>query len=1234
MDRPYFFLKSVGGNLYLECGEGDRTLRDRPIQPDEPKGFEAWIRAYRRALFKPDPAEDLLSLGREIVQWLDRHDNSFSRLKEHRSVPFIVEFRVPRDPTDPMLRFLEVPWELAADHKGHLAGDGHVLYCPVRRIGEPMVPDPCGDYRLSLTFMAASPASPSVSQAQPLRFEDEERAVFQATGNLGMDLTVEESGTLRGLAETLSRASDPFVLHVSCHGAIRDGQPVLILETDEGDPHFAGPEAFNGGLGQVGPRLFFASACRTGDKVMNSFACDLVRRGLPAVLGWSGTVQDAEATRFAEKLYGSLSRKHDLETSTAYARHGLLSPEAQAREAPPSRDWHLARVYLGPKGGGPVCGGDRMARPGGADSGVKEFLDTQRRIPVAGRWEFVGRRREIQKVLKALQGDEYAGVLIHGLGRQGKSSLAARVANRLHGLYGHRTTVVFGRYDAPAVLSAVAEAFPTTPVADIATRYRDSVNDDPEALERALHEILTGPCRDRAQGDGREPAPMLLIIDDFEQALLTETPFPHPVHPDYRETIRSVIRAFKRAGSGTRSGLIFTSRYTFQLKPHGEKDLAEALFPLSLNPMEAHDGLKQMEAKSRVAGVAPETLKPAVTERIVSAARGNPGLQDLLFRMFLQAQKEHGPHAEESADTFRVLNDTLEAMEAFLQGGAPPRAGELQEFLENLAVDRMLGLLGEGETELLRASTLFQLPVPVKVLETVARECGYAAGEPTGVRIFGLGLWSRFEDPVDRREIAAAVHPLVTGRLRPLPHDHIRTLASRVVGPLFRAWGGRDGSRRPPAADWELARLALAAESAEVAAHTAADAIGFLESRFQHRQASAFAVDCLALLEKSGTEGTADFYHQAGRILQATGHIPQAADCVERALALSGAPDEKAKTGENVKYASILLTRGRLKQQQGELDEAEKSFTDAERRLDAVDAQRERLIALGETAHIKVSKGEVDDALKLHQQELEVYEALGDRRERAVTLGDIARIKVSKGEVDDALKLHEERLEVFQELGDRRERAVTLGDIARIKVSKGEVDDALKLHEEMLEVFQELGDRRSRAVTLGDIARIKVDKGEVDDALKLHEERLEVFQELGDRRSRAVTLGDIARIKVDKGEVDDALKLHEERLEVFQELGDLSEVAHTLWSMARVDAARGEYQKAYERLSESYRINMKLGRLDGICFVGLDLGPILCGGGHREQGLEILQRSRDGFLRLGRRDLAEHAAQWMGRFGG
>ena len=40
------------------------------------------------------------------------------------------------------------------------------------------------------------------------------------------------------------------------------------------------------------------------------------------------------------------------------------------------------------------------------------------------------------------------GVLIHGMGRQGKSSLAARVANQLHH---HEPVVVFKRYDAPAI---------------------------------------------------------------------------------------------------------------------------------------------------------------------------------------------------------------------------------------------------------------------------------------------------------------------------------------------------------------------------------------------------------------------------------------------------------------------------------------------------------------------------------------------------------------------------------------------------------------------------------------------------------------------------------------------------------------------------------------------------------------------------------------------------------------
>ena len=59
------------------------------------------------------------------------------------------------------------------------------------------------------------------------------------------------------------------------------------------------------------------------------------------------------------------------------------------------------------------------------DYGYKQMLGAKRdsRLLVAGPLMFVRRRRELQRALRALADDNYAGVLLHGMGRTGKSSL-------------------------------------------------------------------------------------------------------------------------------------------------------------------------------------------------------------------------------------------------------------------------------------------------------------------------------------------------------------------------------------------------------------------------------------------------------------------------------------------------------------------------------------------------------------------------------------------------------------------------------------------------------------------------------------------------------------------------------------------------------------------------------------------------------------------------------------------
>jgi len=1118
--------------------------------------------------------------------------------------------------------------------------------------------------------MAADPIAPHPTPVPSLRYEEEEQAIFQAAGNLGLDLIVEESGSLKQLVETVSSQDDLQVLHISCHGNLAQPDPksaaipMLFLETDEGAQEPVSPARFAQEFGSTRPRLLFASACKTGqpdDALAHSFASSLVQRGWPAVLGWSGSVGDKEATRFAAAFYKHLARPNTpLVSALAYARHALITDAAQ-RDQKPSKDWHLARLYLGASDGGPVCCGTRARNPH-PERESKAFLDAKRQVSVASRWEFVGRRRHLQTILRTLREKKSAGVLIHGLGRQGKSSLAARAANRLHHLFGHRTAVVFGRYDAPSILAAIAEALPNQPVKEIVRRHEPLVRDQPDRLTEALTELLEGPCREQTNQKSIALHPVLLVIDDFEQALRTEQPPPYTVHPDFDQAIQAVIRAFSQADS--QSFLLFTSRYAFTL-PAGDEDLAQRLLDLPLPIMQRPEGRKQAEAKARALGL---TLnEPERVDRIIRAAQGNPGLQDLLFQMLIKAAQEHNAGAQPLAR----LDDLLAEMERFIQTGQYPQQADLLTFLENLVINKLLGQLDQGERDLLRASTLFQLPAPESVLRRIAEVYGYAGKEPFGHRLYGLGLWERQRDSLTG-EAALACNPLVRPHLAVLTDEEQRHYAQAIVMPLFTAWGGEDGSQRPLLADGELTRLALLAEHGEILTQVAAGGLRFLEDDFQYLQAAEWARQCLIIFKQQEQEAPVRFYHIAGETLHQVGEVQQAADCLAQAVASVGVVDEQSASQENFVYASVLLTRGLFLRQQGEVDEALQVFKEAERRFKTCNAGHDRSIALGYIARILVDKGEIEQALNLHNEMLQVFQDFGDRRSRAVTLGDIARILDSKGEVEQALKLYNERLQVFQDLGDRRSRAVTLGDIARILDSKGEAEQALQLQYEMLQVFQDLGDRRSRAVTLGDIARILLSKGETEQALQLHYERRAVFQDLGDRRERAITLGDIARILDSKGEVEQALQLHYEMLQVFQDLGErLSRavtlgyiariltsrgeleqalelhnerlqvnielgnpdgVANALWSIAQIEVQREQYQEAYQHLQEAYELLTKLGRLDGICFVGLDLGILLCRAGHAEDGIPILQRSLEGFNRLGQFEAAKRTQEKLAQF--
>jgi tetratricopeptide (TPR) repeat protein/CHAT domain-containing protein len=1182
-----------GQCLYIQCINAKLEDR-RDITSEDLDRFDQWIGSYRLILQSRsrDNRDALFKLGQDIYNWLNGAGGWLKRLfASSSSPPFILDFTVTAQPGKDELRFLEVPWELLADNQKHLGTAPTIRYCPVRRIGikgEPWAPS---TYRLNTVFMAAAPRG-----SASLRYEEEEVAILDAAGTLGMDLIVEESGNPDLLAECIAREKTVDVLHISCHGTVdtKDKNPVLLLETEEGTPCPTSADDLALKLGGNIPRLLFLSACMTSEpgSLLNSISAAMIKYGFPSVLGWSGSVGDEEATQFASALYRHLSQHQPLEDAMAWSRLELFINGTSTTGAGGSKDWHLARLYLGKNGGGILTEGSKARRR----RKVQNFLNRKDKlIPVAGRTEFVGRRRQIQHIIREFNTSEpeYAGVLIHGIGRQGKSSLAARIANRL---VDHKVVVIYEHYDALSVLEAILHFAYTPKLEKLISKRKKEVENDDSMLFGVLRQILEGPCREK---------PLLLVIDDFERAL--DDPLTgglHQVKSHLVATISSVIDAFVSILGETLCKLIFTSRYQFTL-PYKGRDLASELLQIHLPPMEEFESRKQAFAKEKNIRKPVKGIDPKQIERCIQAARGNPGLQDLLFTLCLEDPIE--------------CDKALTSMEEYIESGRVPNQGKLLLFIKDLALQRLVNLLSPGEKDLLRASTLFRVPVPVETLGIIANGLGIAFKERFGDRFFGFGLWVPFEDMVNSANTAVAACDLVRPRVDQLKETESIKIAGLVVQDLFNRWGGGKTHKRPYAADIELARLALEAQDTSVLESAAKDAVRGLEKKFQYKGAAQLAGKAIRALDNAGVTVSVHLLRAASEVSQIIGDIENARSYIDRALEILS-PN---KDIEPELYAYTLITYARMMARIDNIDKALSLFNEAKEILVSDRFLREHSIVSGEIARLRAKIGELQEALELHHEELEVYKKLGDHYSQAAAMGDIARIKVKLGEVDEALKLHQEQVSIFESLGEYRSLAVVRRDIASIRFHKGEVDEAIKLCQEQLMFFEEIKDPREIAITKGIIAHILVNKGEVDKAMELFMDQLMIYEEQGNLRAQAITKGDIARIRFKLGEVDKALELHQEELQVYEKLGDNNSRAAVLGDIARIRVKKEELENGLQLYFQQLSFFEKIGNRRSKALAYRDIARILVKTGWLDEALALLREQLIVFEGLG--DLREEA---------
>ena len=866
---------AVGPELVRRLGTQDAgvslppaRIGDEELPPRDALG--AWTERYRRAAAVDDEA-GVRGVGREMLAWLDQG----RALAAWLAGPELV-FELRIDPAAPGAlddALLGAPWEVLCRSEAFLAEDDRP-FVVARRCGASGPPVEVEHRDLSLMFMAAAPRGRHELDYEAEEAAILQATRPRTTRAALVHLQVEESGALEFLSERL-RHDGPFeALHLSCHGDIlaerttggrREGpvRPVLMLEDAAGGEDEVDPSRLIRELGQA-PPLVFLSACRTAERggatglpgrkdhrdgspgrdrpggfsevpvswagpgevarrdaasdarraaVVPDLAGPYVRRlaqQVPNVLGWDGSVYDGDATRFAEALYGALAGGEAVPLAAARARQAVLRSRAEHPQL--GRHWHLARVYLGPGGGGPLVDRSKPGRPP-RPSVEKALLGRDPNVPVARPEEFVGRRRQIQAVIRAFRAER--PVLVHGMGNLGKSSLAARVAARMP--Y-HQTAVVFRHCRAEAIMAALRDAAEAAAdriedaeqarrlVRDVAAAERE-VAEQLDMLRTELRRLLNGALREH---------PVLLVLDDFERSLEDPTPGGGPVvpQPTYRAPLVALFRAFAE-GEG-QSRLLITSRYDFALPDGTGADLAapDALERVPLVPMGARERTKQWRAKARAegreesmagTGDADAAERAALIAEALAAAGGNPGLQDALTRPILAGEPEAARAAIEAIATFRA------------GGGTPPEVADLSEFFGRMAFERYEAALTGTERLSLGAAALFAegVPVPRAALEAAAGARGVADPGPAVVRLLALGLLDDWGGRPGRQGMTPVPHvasnPLARTLGEAVEADEAPTLAAAALPELARAWRDHGGDFPLDPRAVEAARLGLLA---------------------------------------------------------------------------------------------------------------------------------------------------------------------------------------------------------------------------------------------------------------------------------------------------------------------------------------------------------------------------------------------------------------------------------------
>jgi tetratricopeptide (TPR) repeat protein len=1000
-------------------------------------------------------SSNMAEIGQRLFDWLDGDERWLSgSIERHQRRGLIIAIHDEAG-------LGGLPWEVLYDKKGFLVQRSII---PIRVVDfESAAPINPANHLRAL-FMATDP----IDVHPKLKFEHEEAAILAATGNLPMDLRVEESGNLEELKDLWARYGDEHkfqVFHLNGHANIdEDGVPFFITESLDGMRVDARAEDFAYVFESYYPPLIFLSGCRTGQSTTRgattSLAADLVAQGAPAVMGWGRPVGDKGAIEAAKLLYKALAQGETLAKSLAATYKGLIKQEVP--------DWCLLRLYAQMDAWQALVSkqGDKIWQSRlGANT---ESLDPDSSVRVAGKDGFVGRRRYLQRGLRALKAQGKLGILLHGLGGVGKSTIAVRLLDRLSASY--QRLVIIGIFDEGKVLNLLNSQ------CESITGLEILKGDLP--LKPKLSKFLK-------QAFNPSPQPFIFVLDDFEQNLEKQADGSQVLKPEVVEPLTALLEGIRKSGVGHR--IIITCRYTFNLPNPFNKSIFEKFHVENMKGADLEKYTNRLDSFDRHLGVDKE-----LQQQVRKIADGYPRLLNWLDKVLLA----------DSLDRESILTALKNTQ---------------KKYLENILAEKLLEQQEPELRQMLERCTIFELLVPSEVLKSICQDL--AGFDRYVARSKALGL---LESGLTEGLVRV---PKVLGLET---REDRRQLAAQAVKVLDRKWD-RSSTSANEEQQIEIHRLAMLGGDGDIAVKMAQRLSNRWIEVSRFRVARTLCEETL-VLQKDDTiiynlskiyrtlgelPKAIDYFEQSLKIYRRVSNRKGEADCLYQ---LSGIYDNSRELDKALMLSqqSIEIYR-EIKDRQGEaaclyqlsiiyrnLKELDKALSYSQQSIEICREIKDRKgegNSLHQLSIIYSKLKNFEQALSYSEQAIEISREFGNLIREAGCLHQMSIIFNEFKKFEEALSLSEESIAIKREIGNRQGEAASLHQMSMIYSKSEKFEEALDYSEQSIAIDREICNLPGEARSLFQIARIYINLKELDKARSCFKRSRAIYKEIGDRQN-------------------------------------------------------------------------------------------------------------------------------------